>query len=222
MPRDEKRRQKALARQAARRKERQTSLARAPQPVIARRGVPPAAARWPVEECLITRDWQREGEIVQIIVARSGPDGSIAAGVFLVDLGCLGVKNAFARLFPTRADYAMLRQSTGSRQALVRADLNLVARVIGEAIAYARRFGFNPHRDFAEAAPLLEGADPDASTVHVPLGKDGKPYFIAGPHDNVPRIMAQLTRAVGAGNFEYLVPVSPEFLVAVDDEEDDE
>lgn len=40
-------------------------------------------------------------------------------------------------------------------------------------------------------------------------GKDGKPYFIAGTHDSVPRILAQLEQAVGPGNFNYTVPIGP-------------
>ena len=37
------------------------------------------------------------------------------------------------------------------------------------------------------------------------MGVDGKPYFVSGPFDNVPRIMARLEKAVGPGNFEFLV-----------------
>ena len=179
------------------------------------------AAHWPVYECLITRGWQQTEQITQAIVARRSPDGEIAAGVFLVDLACLGVKNAFASVFDTLAEYDELRQGTQSTQEMVRADLNLVAKVIREALAYARRLGFSPHPDYYLAAPLLEGADPDAVDTPVPLGKDGKPFFVAGPHDNVPRIMAQLAKAAGPGNFDFVAPVdlSPDLL---DEDEDDE
>ena len=85
--------------------------------------------------------------------------------------------------------------------------LDLAAKVIREGVAYARRFGLKPDRDYYEAASLLEGADPDACDVHVPLGRDGKPFFVAGPYDNAQRIVAQLTRTAGAGNFDFVVPV---------------
>src|SRR6185437_1779363 len=98
----------------------------------------------------------------------------------------------------------------------------LAAKVIREGVAYARRYGFKPDRDYYEAVSLLEGADPDACDAHVPLGKDGKPFFVAGPYDNAQRIIAQLTRTAGPGNFDFIAPVDmlPDFLL--EDDEDDE
>jgi len=56
---------------------------------------------------------------------------------------------------------------------------------------------------------VLGDADPDACDVPIPLGgKDGKPFFIAGPYDNVDRIMAKLTRKLGPDGFHFLFPVS--------------
>ncbi len=225
MPRNEKRRQQALQRKAARRKQKQQALRRQQQGVPSSpRGIVRRAAHWPVYECLITRNWQQTEQITQAIVARRSPDGEIAAGVFLIDLACLGVKNAFASVFDTLAEYDELRQGIESNQKMVRADLNLVAKVIREALAYARRLGFSPHPDYYLAAPLLEGADPDAVSTPVPVGKDGKPFFVAGPHDNVPRIMAQLAKAVGPGNFDILAPIdlSADYLEEDEEDEDDE
>jgi hypothetical protein len=92
--------------------------------------------------------------------------------------------------------------------------------VIREGLAYARRLGFKPDPDYYAASTLLQGADPDATSSPVRLGLNGKPYFFAGPYDNAPRIMAQLTRAVGAGNFEFTVFTdSPPLLLS--DLEDD-
>ena len=55
---------------------------------------------------------------------------------------------------------------------------------------------------------VLGDADPEACDIPIPLGgKDDKPFFVAGPYDNVPRIMAQLEKAVGPGGFNYLVPL---------------
>jgi hypothetical protein len=108
------------------------------------------------------------------------------------------------------------------RQPMVGAELDLIARIVREAIAYARSLGFSPHRDYHDAAPLLEGANPDACNLHVPLGKDGMPFFVAGPYDNVGRIMAQLERKVGAGNFHFLTPLAlddDELLFGLDEDE---
>jgi len=177
---------------------------------------------WPLYECLISEEWQKEGMITQILVSRRSPQGQIAAGVFLVDLGCLGVKNAFPSL-PTPQEYRELRASMEANQKLVEADLNLVAKVLREAIAYAGELGFKPQRDYYDARRILGDADPDACDVEVPLGaKDGKPLFIPGPYDNARRIIARLTRKLGPDGFYFMVPVEVDDFPDLGDEEYEE
>jgi hypothetical protein len=43
----------------------------------------------------------------------------------------------------------------------------------------------------------------------VPLGKDGKPYFVAGPYDDARKIMAKLEKAVGRDGFHFIMPLDP-------------
>ena len=176
-----------------------------------KRGFLREAARWPIYECLISRDWQEPRNLVQIVVARRSPaTREIVCGVFLVDLGCLGVKDAFAsRPFTLKEYKEEMRAAMEDLQPMEEADLNLVAKVIREAVAYAKSLGFRPHPDYRDAAILLEGADPDACDVEVPLGDGtGRPLYFAGPYDDVQAIMRQLERAVGEDGFTYLVPLA--------------
>lgn len=220
MARDPKKRQKALQRKKAKRKQKQKQSRIQQLLRPGTRALLRQAPTWPLHEVLLTEDWDKEGEIVQIMVARQSPQGQVAVGMFLVDLGCLGVKNAFARLFESEYDYQELRSGTMSHQPMIPADLNLVAKILEEAVAYARNLGFEPNPDYAQARRLLAEADPDASSVRIPLGgKEGKPFFVAGPYDNVDRIMAKLTKAVGPDGFHYLIPVGPDTEVFVDDDE---
>jgi hypothetical protein len=203
-----------LARKAARRKE---VKAHAPRRPAGGRALLQLSARWPLLECLVTKSWQEPGEIVQIVVARRSPSGQVAAGVFLVDLGCLGVKNAFASLLDSALEYRQeLRSRFAEQQTLVPADLNLVAKIIREGVAYASSLGFKPNRDYRDALLVLGPADPDACATPIPLGDGtGRPLFISGPYDNVPKIMRQLAKAVGEGNYEFTSPVesmSPDFF----------
>ena len=158
---------------------------------------------------------------MQILVARRSGTGQIATASFLVDLGCLGVKSAFASLFESAAEYEQqLRWRVMSRQEMVPADLNLVAKIIREAIAYARRLGFSPDPDYRDAMLVLGDADPDACPEPIPLGsKDGKPLFIAGPYDDVDAIMDQLMKVCGPDGFHYLVPLTGEEELFFEDEE---
>ena len=66
--------------------------------------------------------------------------------------------------------------------------------VLGSA-GYARGLGFDPHPDLAAAEGHLA----------ITFGKDGKPLYIYGPSDDPRSVIRTLERAVGRGNFEYLV-----------------
>jgi hypothetical protein len=184
------------------------------------RGLLRVSSTWPLHECWIAKEWREEGAIVQVIVSRLSPQGQVAAGVFLVDLGCLGVKNAFGRVFDTRLGYAQeLLQHTLATQEMIECSLDLAAKVIRDAIAYARDLGFSPHRDYRDAVLVLGDANPDACDEIVPLGKDGKPFFVSGPYDNVDRIIAKLTRRLGPEGFHYLVGLgAPDDMFAEDED----
>jgi len=202
-----KRRQKAYQRKAAKRKQKRISLG--PR-LTGSRALLHTAGGWPLHECLLAKEWQEPGAIIQILIARRSPIGQIAVGTFLVDLGCLGVKSAFAAFFDSQRAYEQqLRNEMRARQAMVKADLNLAAKIIREAIAYAGELGFKPDPDYRDAMLVLGDADPEACEVLIPLGgKDGKPFFVAGPYDNVDQIMSKLTRKLGPDGFHFLVPLS--------------
>jgi len=202
-----KRRQKAIQRKAAKRKQKRAS---SKLPLTKGRALLHAASGWPLHECLLTKEWQEKGAIMQILVARRSPTGQIAIGVFLVDLGCLGVKSAFGRPLHTIQEYRELRDGIKANQDMIKADTNLAAKIVREAIAYAKDLGFKPDPDYRDAMLVLGDADPDACEVPIPLGKDGKPFFVAGPYDNVDRIMSKLTRKLGPDGFHFLVPLSGE------------
>src|SRR5216683_1997762 len=83
MGRSDKARQRSVERHAAKRKLKKRAVGSVTGATP--RAVLRLATRWPVHECLISRDWNKEGELVQIVVARRSPEGQIATGVFLVD-----------------------------------------------------------------------------------------------------------------------------------------
>ncbi len=198
----------AKRRQKARQRKKKRTVSR--RRTLSPRGLLRASGDWPLHECLLAEEWQEEGAIIQTLVARRSPSGQIAIGTFLVDLGCLGVKSAFAGLFDTRREYQQkLRRKMTSHQKMIKADVNLVAKIVREAIAYADELGFKPDPDYRDAMLVLGDADPDACDVPIPLGgKDGKPFFFAGPYDNVDRIMAKLTRKLGPDGFHFIFPLS--------------
>jgi hypothetical protein len=160
---------------------------------------------WSLYEVLLSEDWDKERAIPTIIVARQSPrSGKIAAAAFLVDLGCMGVKSAFVRFCKSPDDYARrLREPLLKDQEFTPVELDLVAKIIAEGLAYAERLGFKPDPEYQQASRLLAGADPAACPDEIPLGgDDGMPLYVPGPHDNVEQALATLTRAVGPNGFQ--------------------
>jgi hypothetical protein len=202
-----KRRQKKLQRKAAKRKVKRQTTASAPK---GRRAQLRTSGSWRLHESLLTKAWRNPGEMVQIVVARRSPRGQIAVGAFMVDLGCMGVKAAFGTLFDSEEDYREMRNNMRSHQDMTKADVNLVAKILRESIAYAKPLGFRPDPGYRDAVLVLGDADPDVCEKSIPLGKDGKPLFIPGPDDKVDLIMAKLTRKLGPEGFNYIVPLEDE------------
>lgn len=221
---NERRRQKSLAKKAAKRKDRQKA-GRLASGVGSGGGVGlRTAARWPLREALLSQSWSEVGELTQILVARQSGDAVAAAG-FIVDLGCLGVKDALYRVFESEWEYAEFREMYSRMQPMEPSDLDLVAKIIREGLAYARGLGFSPNADYRKAALLLDGANPDACETPVPVGDhEGHPFFIPGPHDNPDRVIRQLERAVGPGNYDFARGLEPVALAddLVDDWDEDD
>ncbi|MFQ5825644.1 MAG: hypothetical protein ACE5JB_16520, partial [bacterium] len=83
------------------------------------------------------------------------------------------------------------------------------------AVAYAKDLGFSPHPDYRIANKILGDIDPDVCPMSFEFGKDGKPFFIAGPYDTPKKckmIMDTLTKRCGQDGFHYMVPADNELL----------
>jgi len=152
------------------------------------------------------------------IIARELPDGRIAAGLFLMDAYCLGVKNAFLMVqSPLEFDETIATRFDSN-------DLKAVApayarKLIDDAIAYARDLGFEPHPDFRDASVVLGDIDPTECSETFTFGKDGKPFYISGPNHSeatARRIVEHLRKRCGPDGAHYLVglndPAMPDSL----------
>jgi len=162
--------------------------------------------QWPFHEVLVNDNWGDSGGLTQLLVSRrSAKTGDTVAGVFLVDLCCLGLKNGFLS-FLDHGEYNRLVGGLRETRSMVVCEPDLAAKIVLAGLEYADSLGFKPHPDAVEAFPVLIGADASACDELVPLGDGkGKPFYVSGPHDNVKRILATLNRTVGPGGYEYMV-----------------
>jgi hypothetical protein len=206
---DPRKRQKKLERRAAKRKQKKHLLERGQNVGIGQRLT--AAAKFPVLHCWISDSVQTQG-IGWVLLSRELPNSRVAAAVFLVDRYCLGVKDAFGEVLD-RLDYDKKYRRKLTADMPARSVSPAEARKFLEAaVAYAHGLGLPPHPDYPKAMLLFGDVDPAESNAQFEFGKDGKPFFFAGPHDTPERcrrIMAILNNTCGPGNFDYLAAISP-------------
>ena len=208
MATDPRKRQKKLARLAARRKEKRHEHIREQQAGIA--GQMAAAARYPILHCWVMENLWSNG-MGQVLLSRELPGGRVAVSVFLVDRYCLGVKNAFAVVVGRFSYDSKFTRETRSQFATEDFPPVAARKLVEGAVAYAQSLGFPPHPDYHKAKLIFGDIDAGECLQEFEFGKDGKPIFIAGPHDGPQRckaIIAQLERKLGQDDFQYLVPVS--------------
>jgi hypothetical protein len=171
------------------------------------------AREFPLEECLISSSWRDDTPgLVQIIVARQQPDGNICFGVYLVDKLCLGLKNTFARANFTPTRYEDEVDAIFQELEPQECPPELAHQMIYDSIDYAAQFGFEPQKDFELSQYMLPPRGEVKSSYKLKFGKDGKPFFIAGPRDNAEAIVRQLEKTAGPGNYDYLVMAPPDMF----------
>ena len=187
-----------------------------------------------IHECLINADWQIKG-LATILIARKHKTGNITFSSFIVDIFCLGMKDANSAFNRFEEDYDEYRDAIfgNNMNDEMHISYDLAHNIIFGAIEYAKNLGFSPHKDWELSQFMLEPkSSPKVEKIEVEFGKDGKPFFISGPYDKVDSVINKLEKAVGTDNFTFLTGMSDtnsgfSFLSSPfsshdDDEEDDE
>ena len=199
------------ARKSAKRRQRSVR-ASTPKLPASRRAWLSKARSWPIHEVVVSSNWAEEAQLATVVVARRSSGGTIVAAMFLVDRCCLGVKNAFSEVFANAGEYDTRFRARFIRgEPMVLIELDLAAKIVRTSVSFARDLGFRPSADYKTARLLLEGADSDRCRTDISTGgPDGKPLYIAGPEDDVRRIMTHLRNKLGLDGFHYIAP--PEAL----------
>lgn len=146
--------------------------------------------------------------LVSVLVARDAGRRRLSVCGYLVDTHCLGVKNTIGPL--AMDQHGMIAFARSFFEAYdsspVSVPVELAQHLVFGAVEYARDLGFEPpaDSDFETTKHYLgQWTGPSA----IRFGRDGQPFYVAGPHDNVARVVATLRRSVGPDNFHYLVHV---------------
>ena len=182
-----------------------------------------AAPEAPVVGCWVSPGWSRGLTIAghedwpDTSPSREGTDGLAGVAVarrhrphrvsvcgYLLDVYCLGVKNALGpRIMNERDLPAFLHTFFASFeevQAPLDAPLEMARHLVWGAVDYARRLGFEPAPDFGPAAGHLGQWE---ETSAITFGRDGEPFYVQGPYDNPNTVLRTLTKSVGKDNFHF-------------------
>ena len=160
----------------------------------------------PIPEALVPANLFEVG-IGNLFFSRPLPGGRVAVGCFLLDVFCLGVKNALMSTMP-RDEYARRRRNWSTAETLQPVSAACFRKLVEGGVAYARDLGFSPHRDYAEASQVFGEVETTACPTRFEYGHEGKPFYVSGPHETarqVEAIVEQLEQRKGAGNYHYLV-----------------
>ena len=145
-------------------------------------------SRFPIEKCLINEDWTDSGLATVIVIRKHGETGQISFVSYLVDVFCLGLKNAMVSVEvneDTVANFISMYP-----QDFTEIEYDECRGIILGAIDYARDLDFEPHDDWRNVKGFIE-ADKPYETKHK-FGKEGKPFYVEGPDDDVEEILRLL------------------------------
>lgn len=166
---------------------------------------------------------QGEKGLGHVIVVRKKSPERVDAGIFLVDAYCLGVRDAF--LFEgTEAEFRerFIEQQEEGENSFREMPAAYGRKFVEEAVAYARRLGFAPHRSYKKAARVFGGLKAAPDLGRFSFGSEGKPLYVQSQYhsaDDARRIIGKLHRVCGEGNYHYIVAADDH---DADDEDDAE
>ncbi|GHT05836.1 hypothetical protein AGMMS49525_13550 [Bacteroidia bacterium] len=165
----------------------------------------------PIYKCWINDDWV-ESRFAQIVIARQHANENITFCLYLVDLGCLGVKDT---VYDSNISLEELEELIKKIGADVKMDdtlsYSMAHNIIYAAIEFAEEFGFKPHKDFTQTTQFfLEEDTDDIPLIKIDCGdlNDGQPFYINTGYENSARekqIISQLNKTAGNGNYHCIM-----------------
>ena len=162
------------AKKPAKRKKRKATIRReAALSSITNRLATAQALQAPLYEC-----WEREGffepdaGIGAVVVTRKTPGDQILMAVFLLDVFCLGIKNAGCMLI-TERDYRLRLEHIEKTQGLKEVHPACARKLVEGAEAYASDLRFYPHGDYGIAKKIFGDIDKALCPRSFTFGREG-------------------------------------------------
>lgn len=166
-------------------------------------------SKYPIHECLVPENLFDTG-IGTIIISRRSQFGEIGIIAFVVDVFCLGVKNAmFTIADENKYETVIKPQMTQNHESdFENIHPSCVRSLIEGSVEYAQELGFSAHPDYRKYKAFFDDIDKSICPEKYTFGQNGKPFYINGPYETPQqseRIVNQLRKVCGVGNFEYMM-----------------
>jgi len=140
------------------------------------------SVKWPVKECWIIKDCQEIGKTTAMII-KTMPNGKIFMVGFLLDLWCLGVKDAYVGINADEETIKkLLEEMSKAGPGIESISYEDARSMVFGCLKYAESIGFAPHAEWSKIKYAIE---PERSFVDkFKFGYvDGKPFYAQGPFD---------------------------------------
>lgn len=165
-----------------------------------------------VVACHITPTWKEDG-IASMFVLLRAPGGGHALAAFLVDIWCMGIKDAWGRLDITPTEYSqnvigMIPPEVG----IGPTDIETIQRIVAGGIRFAQQNGFRlPPRYERWTAMLGDIGNTDEADLSDFGVEDGKLRYVGNLEDLSRRL-------VGCSVDEFLAREDIDFVINPDDD----
>ncbi len=163
-----------------------------------------------VVACYLNANWRKTGEAA-IYCLRSIPGGGHAMAAFLVDVWCMGLKDAWGHLGISADEFNESILRWGRRDLdLTRIDADLAQRLVAGGIRFARQNGFRLPKRHERWVALLGGVgDVDTADLEE-FGVDGGLRYIGSTEDLSKRL-------IGCTVEQFLTRDDVKFILGGDD-----
>jgi hypothetical protein len=162
------------------------------------------AAEAPIQHCWLSADLFELG-IGTVILARGVTRHHLAVGIFLLDVFCLGIKDAMFKSLEGD-ELELYVEVTNAGSPPVSLQPSDARKLLRDLAAWSQSIGFPPHRDFAAVERIFGDVSVDEGEADFAFGRDGKPVYIPGPFESatvVRRRVEQLQKHLGDDGFEF-------------------
>lgn len=160
--------------------------------------------------CYANQNWREHG-MASLHILRRAPGGGHVMGAYLVDLGCMGLKDAWGRLDIT---YQQFKESILDRVpeeiGLVPVELALVRRLVAGGIRFAQQNGFRlPPRHERWVALLGDIGDWRAADL-TDFGRDGRLYYTGTEGDLQQHLIGSVDEFLARKDVDFILGVEGE------------